>query len=145
MRLENPRLLAAFAEMEVEHRRGERVAEWTSLGVGGTTDISFTVARGDMEKAALLVQPVAQSLGAKGLVFAPDLAKVSIVGTGIQTHPGYAARMFGTLAEHNINIHMISTSDIRITCVIDQAKVREAVAALHMGFALDQPDITLPK
>ena len=114
-------------------------------GVGGTTDISFTVARGDMEKAALLVQPVAQSLGAKGLVFAPDLAKVSIVGTGIQTHPGYAARMFGTLAEHNINIHMISTSDIRITCVIDQAKVREAVAALHMGFALDQPDITLPK
>lgn len=69
---------------------------------------------------------------------ARDLAKVSIVGTGMQSAPGYAARMFSTLAAAGINIEIISTSDIRITCVVPRDRVEEAVRVLHAAFELDQ-------
>ncbi len=102
----------------------------------GVTDLSFTVARGDLERAVKLVEPVAEQIRATKLASASDLAKVSIVGTGMQSTPGYAARMFGILAEAGINIDMITTSDIRITCVVARADVERAVRALHAGFEL---------
>jgi len=104
----------------------------------GVTDMSFTVARGDLERAVELVEPVAKDIRATKLASAPDLAKVSIVGTGIQSAPGYAARMFGILSKAGINIDMITTSDIRITCVVDRDDVEKAVRALHAGFELDK-------
>ncbi len=104
----------------------------------GVTDLSFTVARGELQRAVALVQPAAESIHASKIASASDLAKVSIVGTGIQSAPGYAARMFGILAEAGINIEMITTSDIRITCVVPRDDVARAVRALHAGFELDK-------
>jgi aspartate kinase len=104
----------------------------------GVTDLSFTVARGDLQRAVALVEQAAESIHASKLASASDLAKVSIVGTGIQSAPGYAARMFGILSEAGINIDMITTSDIRITCVVPRDDVQRAVQALHAGFELDK-------
>jgi aspartate kinase len=111
-----------------------------NASVDGLTDLSFTVSRSDLEKAFSLVQPVAREIGARGCVSATNLAKVSIVGAGMQNAPGYAARMFRTLASHNINIEMITTSEIRITCIIAEDRVVEAVRALHRAFELEKPD-----
>jgi aspartate kinase len=111
-----------------------------NASVEGLTDLSFTVSRSDLEKAFSLVQPVAREIGARGCASATSLAKVSIVGAGMQNAPGYAARMFRTLANHNINIEMITTSEIRITCIIAEDRVVEAVRALHRAFELEKPD-----
>jgi aspartate kinase len=70
----------------------------------------------------------------------PSVAKVSIVGAGLHNAPGYAARMFGALADAGVNIEMISTSEVRITCVIDEASLPDALAALHGAFELERPD-----
>lgn len=111
-----------------------------NVGVEGIADLSFTIARGDLNKALRVVQPVAAEIGAKGVVPAENFAKVSIVGSGIQNSPGYAARMFRALAESGINIEMISTSDIRITCLIEESQVEKAVVALHRAFELEKPE-----
>ena len=102
------------------------------------TDLTFTVARTDAHRALEVVEPVAKSIGAKGCVSAQNLAKVSVVGTGMQNAPGYAAAMFRALYEAGVNIEMITTSEIRITCIIDEGKVPEAVRALHAAFQLDK-------
>src|SRR5207249_7902604 len=102
----------------------------------------FTVARPDLDRARAVVEQVAARVGAKVVHGAANLGKISIVGTGLQSAPGYAAQMFGTLAERGVNIDMITTSDIRITCVIDEAAVNGAVQALHTVFELDQEDAT---
>jgi aspartate kinase len=88
-----------------------------------------------------VVEPVAKSIGARGCVADAKLGKVSIVGTGMQNAPGYAARMFRTLYEKGINIELITTSEIRITCIIDEAKVEEALQALHRAFELEKEEI----
>lgn len=111
-----------------------------AASIGGIAEISFTVARADLAQARDLTEQVAEKIGATVVQGAGSLAKVSIVGTGLQSAPGYAARMFGTLAEHGINIDMITTSDIRITCVIDEGAAEEAVRALHLAFELDRED-----
>ena len=103
-------------------------------------DLTFTVSKGDLAKAMALVQPVAKELGAQECLSDGNLGKVSIVGTGIQNAPGYAARMFETLHNEGINIEMITTSEIRITCVIAEDKVQEAVRALHRAFELEKPE-----
>lgn len=105
--------------------------------VDDTTDLSFTVARSDFVKTMSIVEPVAKGLGAKQCVTDSTLAKVSIVGTGMQNTPGYAARMFGTLYEQGINIQLITTSEIRITCIISEDRVKDAVQALHRAFELE--------
>jgi len=102
----------------------------------GNAEISFTVARADLNRALQLSEEVGSSIGAQ-VDSAADLAKVSIVGTGLQSAPGYAAKMFGTLADHGINIDTITTSDIRITCMVEESAVPEAVRALHAAFELD--------
>ena len=109
-----------------------------NTSVDGITDLTFTVARSDLAKASGIVEPIAKSIGAKGCVGASGLGKVSIVGTGMQNTPGYAARMFRALYDAGINIELITTSEIRITCIIKEDKVSDAVRSLHKAFELEE-------
>jgi aspartate kinase len=103
----------------------------------GVTDISFTVPHGDFEKALALCREQAGGIGADDVQGDPDIASVSVVGAGMRTHPGVAATVFETLAKDGINIEMISTSAIRVSCVVRQDQVEQAVQALHAAFGLD--------
>jgi aspartate kinase len=109
-----------------------------NTSIEGKTDLSFTVGRADEGRAVEMMRGIVPQIGAATLDHSAGLAKVSIVGTGMQSAPGYAARMFQALAAAGINIDMITTSDIRITCIIKAEQVNEAVNALHSAFELDQ-------
>jgi aspartate kinase len=102
----------------------------------GTTDISFTVPKTDLEVALGVCQSHADELGAAEVASDDGIGKVSLVGAGMKSHPGVSARMFQTLADNDINIEMISTSPIRITCVVRGEQVEEAVQVLHEAFGL---------
>jgi aspartate kinase len=102
------------------------------------TDLTFTVARTDLDEAMRVVEPTVKAIKAKGCVSDSKLGKVSIVGTGMQNAPGYAAKMFKALFDAGINIELITTSEIRITCIIHEDKVKDAVRALHKAFELDK-------
>jgi aspartate kinase len=102
------------------------------------TDISFTVGRADLGRTERLLAPVARELGAREVTSSATLAKISVVGSGLAANPGYAARMFGTLADAGINIVSITTSEIRITCLIDESQVADAARALHRAFLLEE-------
>jgi len=101
------------------------------------TDLTFTVAKGELKEAMRVVEPIARQIKARECLSDSRLGKVSIIGTGMQNTPGYAARMFAVLSERGINIQLITTSEIRITCIIDEAKVEEAVRTLHRAFELE--------
>ena len=101
------------------------------------TDISFTVPRADLRKAVSLVQPVAKEIDAKSVAVTEAIAKVSLVGVGMRSHSGVAARMFQVLSREGVNIMMISTSEIKISCVIDEKYLELAMRALHAAFGLD--------
>ena len=103
----------------------------------GRTDISFTVPKADMAVAKGIVARVANEIGAEGVEEQTDIAKVSVVGAGMKTSPGVAAKMFRVLADNDVNIEMISTSTIRISCVVSAGKMEGAVRALHTAFGLD--------
>ncbi len=103
----------------------------------GKTDISFTVPKADMAVAEGIVARVAKEIGAEGVEHQTDIAKVSVVGAGMKTSPGVAAKMFRVLADNDVNIEMISTSTIRISCVVSAGKMEGAVRALHTAFGLD--------
>jgi aspartate kinase len=105
----------------------------------GLTDISFTVPRGDAKKAMDLVSTLVREIGANDVQLTEDIAKVSIVGVGMRSHSGVAATMFETLAREGINIMMISTSEIKISCVVDTKYTELAVRALHEAFELGNP------
>ena len=109
-----------------------------NASVQNITDLTFTVAQTDLNKAMSIVEPVAKFFGAKQCIADATSAKVSIVGTGMQNTPGYAARMFRTLYAEGINIQLITTSEIRITCIISEDKVKDAVQALHRAFELEK-------
>ena len=111
-----------------------------NVGHDGATDISFTVPRVELARAEKVLAPVVEEMGARGITTDPTVAKVSIVGAGLHNAPGYAARMFGSLADAGVNIEMISTSEVRITCVIGEAKLSDALSALHGAFELERPD-----
>src|SRR5204863_1491772 len=111
-----------------------------NVGHHGATDLSFTLPRADLGKAKRLLDPIARGLGFREMTTDSAIAKVSIVGAGIQNAPGYAARMFSALADAGVNIEMISTSEIRITCLIAEDEVETAVQALHAAFELAKPD-----
>jgi aspartate kinase len=111
-----------------------------NVGHGGATDLSFTVPRADLGRTKRILEPILRTLGFRELTTDSAIAKISIVGAGIQNAPGYAARMFGALADAGINIEMISTSEIRITCLIAEDQVDTAVRALHAAFELERPD-----
>lgn len=103
---------------------------------GKSADISFTVAKTDLQKAFKLTENIARELGVKDIIFRDDIAKVSIVGVGMRTHSGVAAQMFNALASHGINILMISTSEIKISCVIESKYTELSVRVLHDTFGL---------
>ncbi|MBE0476089.1 MAG: aspartate kinase [Coriobacteriia bacterium] len=107
----------------------------------GTTDISFTVPREDLPRARRAVGDVVAELGARTWSVDESIAKVSLVGAGMRTHTGVAAKMFSTLADSGVNIDMISTSSIRISCVIGGEQVAAAVRALHRAFGLEEADV----
>lgn len=104
----------------------------------GLTDISFTVPRPDLKKAMEIVKRVGRGIGTRKVEAKEDIAKVSIVGVGMRSHSGVATKMFATLARERINIMMISTSEIKISCVIDSRYSELAVRALHDAFELDK-------
>ncbi|MAT50313.1 MAG: aspartate kinase [Porticoccaceae bacterium] len=104
----------------------------------GSTSLSFTVHRNDMKKAADILAKVAQELGAKSTVTDDRIAKLAIVGVGMRSHAGVAAKMFKALADENINIQMISTSEIKITVVIEEKYLELAVRTLHAAFELEE-------
>jgi aspartate kinase len=102
------------------------------------TDLTFTVTKSDLAKAMEVVAPIAKSIGARDYVSDAKLGTVSIIGTGMQNTPGYAARMFSALSEKNINIQLITTSEIRITCIINEDEVKDAVRVLHRAFEIEE-------
>ena len=108
-----------------------------NASIGGVTDLTFTVAQSQLDKAMEVVEPMARAIEARGCDSDSKLGTVSIVGTGMQNTPGYAARMFSALSEKKINIQLITTSEIRVTCIIDEAKVKDAVRALHRAFEIE--------
>ena len=110
-----------------------------NVGADGTTDISFTVPKSDLVRAESLLERVAADIGAEGVQHDPNIAKISLVGAGMKTHPGVAADMFDALAEAGINIGIISTSSIRISCIVPAADVDRAVQAVHERFKLHEP------
>ncbi|NDH40644.1 MAG: aspartate kinase, partial [Gammaproteobacteria bacterium] len=101
------------------------------------TDFTFTVARGDMEQAAAVLKPVVSELGAGEVLTDDHIAKVSVVGVGMRSHSGVAATMFKALAEVGVNIQMISTSEIKISVIIEEKYLELAVRSLHSAFGLD--------
>ncbi|NLC76124.1 MAG: aspartate kinase [Clostridia bacterium] len=101
-------------------------------------DFSFTVGRDDKARAVEIANQVADAIGARGVAYDDTVAKVSIVGAGMKTNPGVAAKMFEVLYRLNINIQMISTSEIKVSCVVDDESADRAVVALHTAFGLDQ-------
>jgi len=108
-----------------------------NASVDNIADLTFTVAQTDLVKTMTIVEPVAKSLGASRCATDSKLAKLSIVGTGMQNAPGYAARMFRALHEQGINIQLITTSEIRITCIISENRIKDAVRALYKAFELE--------
>jgi aspartate kinase len=102
----------------------------------GTTDITFTVGTDDLKKALVTLEPLVKAIGARSVTAQDGIAKVSIVGVGMKSHPGVAADMFETLAANGINIQMISTSEIKISVVVDLKDADKAANVLHEKFGL---------
>jgi aspartate kinase len=105
----------------------------------GLTDLTFTVPKADYQKAMSIQKEVAESIGAEEVLGDEHIAKVSVIGVGMRSHSGVAAQTFAALAKENINIMMISTSEIKISCIIEEKHTELAVRVLHDAFALDSP------
>jgi aspartate kinase len=111
-----------------------------NVSVEGVTDISFTVPHSELDQALAICEEKRSEVGALGVTSDHGIAKVSVVGAGMKSNPGVAATMFETLANNGVNIEMISTSAIRISCVIDEADADKAVSVLHSAFELDKTE-----
>ncbi|MGD8408375.1 MAG: aspartate kinase, partial [Thiohalophilus sp.] len=109
-----------------------------NVGADGTTDFTFTVHRNDFEKTLKLLQDVANKLGAREVSGDKSIVKISLVGVGMRSHAGVASQMFETLAKEGINIMMISTSEIKISVVVEEKYLELGVRALHDAFQLEQ-------
>ena len=108
-----------------------------NVSTGGHTDISFTVPKADLAASLATTEALGTDIGAAGVTFDEDIARVSLVGAGMKTNPGVAATMFETLAGEGVNIEMISTSSIRISCIVRESQLETAVRSLHEAFKLD--------
>lgn len=109
-----------------------------SIGRGGTKDISFTVSKSNLKQAVDIINNILDEIGANSVEYTEDIAKISVVGAGMANNPGVAATMFEALAEEGINIQMISTSEIKISCLIPKEDIERAVKAVHKKFNLDK-------
>ena len=148
------RNVAKITVRSVPDRPGVAAALFEPLAQGGisvdtivqntsedrTTDISFTVSGDDLKAALAKVEELTAVIGFGTLISEPGLAAVSVVGSGMQHTPGYASRMFRVLADGSVNIDMITTSEIRISCIISEDQAEDAVRLLHRGFQLDESD-----
>lgn len=105
----------------------------------GRTDLSFTVGKTDLSRAREVAEQVARDIKAGGVATDNDVAKISIVGVGMRNHSGVAAKMFQVLAQEGINIQVISTSEIKVSCLVHSKYTELAVRALHTAFGLDKP------
>jgi aspartate kinase len=114
----------------------DMIIQTTSLEAG-CANMAFTVSKADFSKALQLVRSLAKELGAEEVIAEEEVAKVSMIGAGMRSHSGVASKMFGILAKEGINIKMISTSEIKISCIIDNKYTELAVRALHDAFDLD--------
>jgi aspartate kinase len=126
---------ALFEPLAAKNVNVDMIVQNTSTE--GHTDISFTVPRADLKVSNEIVEQVAAQIGAKGITHDSEIAKVSLVGAGMKTSPGIAAKMFRTLADEGVNIEMISTSTIRISVVVAATDVERAARCLHTAFGLD--------
>jgi aspartate kinase len=108
-----------------------------NVSTGGTTDISFTVPKSDLPASQRVTEALAGEIGAEGVTHDDGIARLSLIGAGMKSHPGVAATMFEVLAAEGLNIEMISTSSIRISCVVRADTVERGVQALHAAFELD--------
>jgi len=124
-----------FESLAAENVNVDMIVQNTSTD--GTTDISFTVPKADMKVAGSIVDAVGKEIGAAGIGHDDKIAKVSLVGAGMKTSPGIAAKMFRTLADNGVNIEMTSTATIRTAVVIPSADLEKAARALHSAFGLD--------
>ena len=126
---------ALFEQLAESNVNVDMIVQNTSTD--GNTDISFTVPKADMKVAQGIVESVAKEIGAAGIAQDDSIAKISLVGAGMKTSPGIAAKMFRTLADNGVNIQMISTSTIRISVVVAAADLEKAARSLHTAFGLD--------
>ena len=114
-----------------------------NVSAEGHTDISFTLPKSEMRRAEEVLEPLGGARSARaGVAHDPEIAKISLVGAGMRTHPGVAADMFDALAEAGINIGIISTSSVRISCVVPAGEVERAVQAVHERFELHEPVVS---
>jgi aspartate kinase len=129
-----------FGMLAEKHISVDMIIQNTATGSSdvSSTDVTFTVAKTDLARVKPLIEELARSIGAKGAQYDEDIVKVSIVGLGMRSHAGIAARMFEILAHESINIQAISTSEIKISCLIASKYTELAVRALHDGFGLDK-------
>lgn len=127
-----------FAALAAEQINVDMIVQTTKRE--NRTDLLFTVTRDDLPKTLEVTESIARELGAAGVLHATDVGKVSIVGAGMMSNPGVAARMFQALARHGINIHVISTSEIKVSCLISLDAVPTAVRAIHDAFGLGDGD-----
>jgi len=137
---DKPGVVAKIFGMLAEHNVSvDMIIQSPSRGGKDTTDVTFTVAKTDLPRAKDLIEKTAAEYGSEPVEYDPDIVKVSIVGLGMRSHAGVAAKMFGILAGEGINIQAISTSEIKISCIIAAKYTELAVRALHEGFGLDKP------
>jgi len=111
-----------------------------NVSVEGLTDMTFTVPKGDYKKALKIVEETARQIDAKEVRSDENITKISIVGVGMRSHSGIASKMFQTLSNEGINIQMISTSEIKVSCIVDAKYSELAVRVLHEAFGLDRRD-----
>ncbi len=135
------RIFAALAQANVDV---DMIDQNVPTSAGGRAEISFTVPREDLRVARVALEPLAEEAFSE-LIAQEEMGKVSIVGAGMRSHPGVAAKVFAVLAEEDVNIEMISTSPIKISCVIDRALVPRVVQALHSAFELAGPGTSVPE
>ena len=136
------RIATALAEANVNV---DMIIQNEPVSEGSRADMSFTIPRDDLRTARTALEPLVTELGIGGLQADESMGKVSIVGAGMKTHPGVAAKVFTVLGDHGINIEMISTSPIKISCVVPAEKVPDAVRALHTAFELQGEDTIRPE
>ena len=125
-----------FGELAKAHVNVDMIIQ--SAAQNRTNDISFTISRSDLKKVLPILEVVGKELKSKGISCEDKVAKVSIVGVGMKSHPGVAAKMFQTLSDEKINIEMISTSEIKVACIVKESELQQAVKALHKAFELDK-------
>ena len=135
---EAARIFEAVATAEINI---DMIVQNVSAAATGRTDISFTLPATDGQTAMTALNKVKDEIGFESLRYDDQIGKVSLIGAGMRSHPGVSARFFSAIAEAGVNIEMISTSEIRISVIVDELQVNDAVAAAHAAFDLDSDQV----